>query len=68
MMVVSFLPKNDPTVSAADLGYNYLPQEYVNKETFYEYYNSLLPINWGDTDYESELEDEACATGVCPLK
>ena len=65
---VSFLFKNDPTVSAADLGFNYLPQEYVNKETFYEYFNSLSEIEWDDTDYESELEDEGCATGACPIK
>ena len=65
---VSFLFKNDPTVSAADLGFNYLPQEYVNKETFYEYFNSLKEIEWDDTDYESELEDEACAGGMCPIK
>jgi ribonucleoside-triphosphate reductase len=65
---VSFLFKNDPTVSAEDLGFNYLPQEYVNKETFYEYVDSLKDVDWDGTDFESEMEDEACAGGMCPIK
>lgn len=65
---VSFLFKQDATISAADLGFNYLPQEYVNKETFYEYFNSLREINWDKTDFESEMTDDGCATGACPIK
>jgi ribonucleoside-triphosphate reductase len=65
---VSFLFKNDPTKSAEDLGYNYLPQEYVNKKTFYEYFNSLKEVDWDDTDYESELDEDECAGGTCPIK
>jgi len=65
---VSFLFKNDPTVSAEDLGFEYLPQEYVNKEKFYDYFNSLVEVDWDNTDFESELDDEGCASGVCPVK
>jgi len=65
---VSFLPKNDPTVSAKDLGYPYLPQEYVSKENFYEYFNTLNEINWEGTDADIEIEDGGCATGACPIK
>lgn len=65
---VSFLFKQDPTMCAKDLGYDYLPQEYVNKDTFYEYFNSVREIDWDDTDYESEMEAEGCASGVCPIK
>lgn len=65
---VSFLFKNDPTVSAKDLGFNYLPQEYVTKETFEEYEKQILPIDWEGTDFDEEFEDDGCATGVCPVK
>ena len=65
---VSFLFKNDPTVSAADLGFNYLPQEYVTKDKYEEYIKEILPINFDNTDSFEELEDDGCASGVCPVK
>lgn len=65
---VSFLFKNDPTVSAADLGFNYLPQEYVTEDVFNEYYNSLLPVDFNNTESFEELEEDGCATGACPIK
>jgi len=65
---VSFLFKNDPTMSAKDLGYNYLPQEYVTKKRFYEYYNQLKEVDFSNTDYEEEIDDGGCATGACPIK
>ena len=64
---VSFLFKNDPTVSAKDLGFNYLPQEYVSKETFYEYEETLLPVNLNDTDADLNISNDECAGGVCPV-
>ena len=42
---VSFLYRNDPSKTAKDLGYPYLPQEVVTKEIFYEYNNTLLPFD-----------------------
>ena len=65
---LSFLFKNDPTVSAKDLGYPYLPQEYVSEEHFFEYYNTLKEINWEGTDADIEIDDGGCSTGVCPIK
>jgi len=65
---VSFLFKNDPTVSAEDLGFNYLPQEYVTEEKYEEYMAQLKPIDWSNTDADIEYEDEGCATGACPIK
>ena len=38
---VSFLYKADPTKTAQDLGYAYLPQEVVTKETYEEYVSTL---------------------------
>ena len=65
---VSFLFKNDPTVSAADLGFNYLPQEYVTKDKFEEYEKTILPVNFDNTDSFEELEEDECPQGVCPVK
>ena len=65
---VSFLFKNDPTVSAGDLGFAYLPQEYVTESTYTEYVSQLKEINWNDTDSDEELEDDGCASGFCPTK
>lgn len=65
---VSFLPKNDPTLSPKDFGYDYLPQEYVSKENFYKYFDTLVDIDWNNTESNIELEDEGCATGACPIK
>ena len=65
---VSFLFKNDPTVSAADLGFNYLPQEYVTKEAYEEYEKEILPVNFNNTDSFEELEEDDCPTGICPVR
>jgi ribonucleoside-triphosphate reductase len=65
---VSFLFKNDPTMSAADLGFNYLPQEYVTEEKFREYTKKLQPIDWNNTESFEELEDSDCASGACPIR
>lgn len=66
---VSFLYKNDPTVSAADLGFEYLPQEYVTKGTYYDYFNQLKEIDWEGTDSEEEIDSgDECSGGFCPTK
>lgn len=65
---VSFIYRNDPSKTAKDLGYLYLPQEVVDKEAFDEYNKTLLPINWDETGSTLELDDDECATGACPIK
>lgn len=65
---VSFLFKNDPTVTAKDLGFNYLPQEYVTKSVYYNYMDQIMDVDWDGTDFEEEYEDDGCATGACPIK
>lgn len=63
---VSFLFRADPTKSAADLGYPYLPQEVVTKGAYDEYVRNLKPINL-DQAGDQPLEDD-CATGACPIR
>lgn len=77
---VSFLYRTDPSKTAQDLGYPYLPQEVVDKETFYEYANKLKPVDLTNAFAATNLTDEAdeaslsidsgdeCATGACPVR
>lgn len=65
---VSFLFRNDPTKTAKDLGYEYLPQEVVTAEAYHAYADTLRPIDW--TGSASELAVDSgpdCATGACPV-
>lgn len=64
---VSFIFRNDPTKTAEDLGYPYLPQEVVDQETFEAYASQLLPIDLEAANSLEEL-DEACSTGACPIR
>ncbi len=67
---VSFIYRNDPTKTAQDLGYSYLPQEVVDERTFREYEQQLSPIDWSSFQM-TELEVDAgadCATGACPVR
>lgn len=64
---VSFLFRNDPTKTAADLGYLYLPQEVVTKAAFDDYVARLAPLTLDDTNVSDTLEDD-CAGGACPIR
>lgn len=65
---VSFIYRNDPTKTAEDLGYAYLPQEVVTKEKYYEYVSTLLEVDLTALGTTDDLSDEACATGACPIR
>lgn len=65
---VSFLYRADPTKTAKDLGYIYLPQEVVDELTYREYVSKLLPVDLNDTNSFDELVSDECAGGVCPVK
>lgn len=65
---VSFLFRADPTKTAKDLGYLYLPQSVVTKEEYEEYSARLQPIELDrSNDIDAEIEDE-CASGSCPIR
>ena len=65
---VSFIYRNDPTKTAEDLGYAYLPQCVVTKEDYDEYVHGLVEIDLDGTNTFDELTDEECATGACPIR
>jgi len=66
---VSFLYKADPTKTAQDLGYAYLPQEVVTKETYEEYVSTLKEFILPNLDSnDNEIDSGECVSGVCPIK
>lgn len=64
---VSFLPRIDPTKTAEDLGYPYLPQEVVDKETYGAYVEGIKEFNLNG-EGAGDLLDEDCEGGVCPVR
>ena len=65
---VSFLFRADPTKTAKDLGYLYLPQEVVTKQRYDDYVAVIQPINLDESnDIDAELIDD-CASGACPIR
>jgi len=65
---VSFIYRSDPTKTAKDLGYLYLPQEVVDEQTYNHYIAALLPVNIDSANSFDEIVEEGCATGACPIK
>ena len=65
---VSWLYRNDPSVTAADLGFPYLPQEVVDAETFRSYERGLAPVKFRGTDVDEMLDLDDCSSGACPIR
>lgn len=65
---VSFLFRADPTKTAKDLGYLYLPQEVVTKEVFDEYASRIAPLEIDQANSFEEIQGEECTTGACPIR
>jgi len=65
---VSFVFKQDGTQSAKDLGFDYLPQEFVTVKRYNDYVSTLKDIDWEGTGSIEEIDEDECATGVCPIK
>lgn len=67
-VAVAFLFRNDPTKTAKDLGYPYLPQEVVTEEEYNDYVLVLKPIDLEKANSFEEILDNECSTGVCPVR
>ena len=65
---VSFIYRNDPTKTAADLGYEYLPQEVVTKEVYESFLSVIKEVDLDSANTFEELIEDECATGMCPIK
>lgn len=74
---VSFLYRTDPTKTAKDLGYLYLPQQVVTEAEYREYVENLLPVDGvrngaenaetSEENFEIDTGSE-CSTGMCPVR
>lgn len=65
---VSFLKRNDPTRTASDLGFSYLPQQAVSERMYQEYAATLLPVNLGIDKGHDLIDMGECASGACPIR
>lgn len=65
---VSFLLRADPTKTAEDLGYPYLPQQPVTKHVYDAYLAQLLQVNLDADTGEEMLQIDDCSTGACPIR
>lgn len=65
---VSFLKRNDPTRTAEELGFKYLPQECASRRMYEEYVAKLLPVDLSKDTSEDMLDLADCSTGACPVR
>lgn len=65
---VSFLPAQDPTKTAEDLGYPYLPQQVVSRSDFDAYASKLRPVELNQAGSGELLDMGDCETGACPVR
>jgi len=65
---VSFIYRTDPTKTAKDLGYLYLPQEVVTEEMYTNYSQQLKAVSLDNANSFDEILGEECSTGACPIR
>jgi ribonucleoside-triphosphate reductase len=65
---VSFLFRNDPTKTAEQLGYAYLPQEVITQETYENYLAKLKPVDFSGLELSPNAYPEACEGQTCILE
>lgn len=65
---MSFLLRNDPTKTAEEMGYAYLPQEVVTPERYEAYVVQLKVIDYSGIEMRDELLASECAHGACPAR
>lgn len=70
-VATSFLFRADPTKTAEDLGFAYLPQECVTGAQYEAYNSTLKPIDVDSVEERGIFEIDAgseCAGGACPVR
>jgi adenosylcobalamin-dependent ribonucleoside-triphosphate reductase len=65
---VSFIYRSDPTKTAQDLGYLYLPQEVVDEQSYRNYVQDLKSVDLDGANSFDQILDDECLTGACPVK
>lgn len=66
----AFMFRADPTKTAKDYGYLYLPQEVICKSTYDEYCARLRPVDYSGIIVENTMcsAESSCVGGVCPVR
>lgn len=67
-VAVSFLFRNDPSKSARDLGFDYLPQEVVTKAQYDEYVAKIKDVDFEDIGVRDDPIESDCVGGACPVR
>ena len=71
-VATAFLFRADPTRTAEQMGYSYLPQMTVTAAEFEAYSSTLAPIDVEAVDeagiFALDPAADECATGACPIK
>lgn len=66
---VSWLFRADPTKTAKDLGYPYLPQEVVTEADYNTYVQLLSPVDLDAANSHDEIgSGDECTGGTCPVR
>lgn len=66
---VSWLFRNDPTKTAEDLGYAYLPQNVVTEQEWRQYVSKLSTPDLSKVPSgDWTTNDGGCASGACPIR
>ena len=67
-VAVAWFRRNDPTKTAEDLGYKYLPQEVVIQAQYDAYVKQLKPVDWQALRGAYAVDTADCTSGACPVK
>jgi ribonucleoside-triphosphate reductase len=71
-VAAAFLFRNDPTKTAKDLGFAYLPQVIVNRQEYDAYTANLKPVDIEGVESQGIFEVDSavaeCSGGACPVK
>ncbi len=67
-VAVSWCTRNDPTKTAKELGYAYLPQEVVEESAYQDYTAGLHTVDWSRMHGIHDLDLAGCAGGQCPVR
>lgn len=70
-VATAFMFRNDPSKTAADMGYPYLPQEVITEDVYHAYAETLRPVdlfNLSDDNSDFTIDTNECSSGACPIR
>jgi ribonucleoside-triphosphate reductase len=67
-IATAFLRRISPLLRPEDVRQPYLPQEVVGQARFYEYADTLRPVDYSTVQGIHGIDEDGCARGGCPVK